>query len=819
MSKRLSWCLSLAAALCLLAGTAATAQVSPTGTLVGLVQDQTGAILAGADVKVKDEATGAVIDTKTNAEGKFVVASLRVGTYTVTISMTGFATAEFRNVKIVVGSTYDLKATLEIGAIETTVTVEAGAEVLQTTQTVIGATVTGRAITQLPFTSRDTLDLGMLAPGAQSPGRPRESSFMGLPKGSINITYDGINAQDNILKSSDGFFTTIRPRIDSVEEFSVTTATQGAEQAGEGAVQIRFETKRGGNEYKGGAWWYHRNDFLNANYYFNNLAGTPRVRMRLNQFGYRIGGPIIKDKLFFFHAFDFYRNPQAVARTRTILTDESTAGIFRYAVSALPSAAALAAAPWVTCDAAKMQCTANLMQMAAANGFTSTVDSVVGGILAAMNSSVNAPGVGLLPTTSLFTRSINFNNPAMGDRRFPDFRFDWNPSTSHQFTAIYHYALFLGRPDTLNARDPTFPVAPFNTNIGSQNSNRNQMVGAWRWNLAANKSNELRFGVVSAPIAFFNDMKSDIYPQITTNLGAIRIRPVLTLVSQPFLVFGAFPRNTALGQLIETFSWTRGRHLMTFGGSFTKLYGGITSSDAEVATLNLGMVSSDPAQAMFGATNLPGSTSTDRTDAQDLYGMLAGRVTSYSGLVYVNEKTKQFETGVALRERYEQFEFGLYGQDNWRLRPTLTMNYGLRWEYQGAPVETNGIFYRAVGGAAALYGVSGTGNLFRPGTLSGTIPSYELNNGRSWYDADLINFAPNVGLAWQPAFDNPLWNKIFGGPAKSVFRAGYSISFTREGTNNWLTLVEFNPGFTGSQDRRSPSAPRPSTPGRAETTQ
>jgi hypothetical protein len=133
------------------------------------------------------------------------------------------------------------------------------------------------------------------------------------------------------------------------------------------------------------------------------------------------------------------------------------------------------------------------------------------------------------------------------------------------------------------------------------------------------------------------------------------------------------------------------------------------------------------------------------------------------------------------------------------MRPSLTVNYGLRWEVQRSPYNTNNVYFEADQGIAAAYGVSGMGNLFKPGTLRGTIPSYHVKGDGKWYNTDLKDFAPSLGLAWQPGFDNKLWKTIFGESGKTVFRAGYSINFTREGTNNYLGVAETGYGNSGNQ--------------------
>jgi hypothetical protein len=787
-------------AVCLSLGTGlAYAQMSTTGRLIGTVTDPTGAVVAGAAIKAVDEATGRNYETTSGSDGGFVFPALQSGSYTVSVTMQGFKTAQVRSVKVVIGGQHGLNVQLELGEIASTVVIEGGTEILQTSETKVGTTITGKSITQLPFTSRDALDLAVLMPGASTVGRPRATSFMGLPKGSINITMDGINAQDQVLKSSDGFFTLIRPRIDSIEEFSISTAAAGASEAGEGAVQIRFETKRGTNDFHGGAWWYHRNDKFNSNYYFNNLAGTTKQRQRLNQFGVKVGGPIIKEKLFFFTAFDFYRNPESRSQTRTILTDEAASGVYRYGVSSIPGALP----SWVTCSGT--QCAANLLQMAADsanNGtgiaFPNAIDPLIGSWLTAMNSSVGVPGVGLLAAPSPYQRSISFNSGGAGRRNFPDFRFDYNLNKDHSITAIYHYNYFTSTPDFLNGFSETYPVAPFNSNIGSQISNRNQLTAAWRWNLGTTKTNEVRMGLVSAPVAFFPDLNLSLYPQFNTNLGPIRINPSLFGVSQPLLDYATQGRNGGIYQLIDTFNWTRGKHNFTFGGNWTEILYKDYFADSAVGPVSLGITGDDPATNLFNTTNLPGASANDLTNAAGLYGSLIGRVTDFSAFLYLDVTQGQFRQGSTYNSRVRQTEIGLYATDNWRLFSTLTLNLGVRWEYQGAFRDKNNMFYRADGDLAAIAGRScSLDNLFTPGGATCAVPQFVLNGDRRWWQPDKDNFAPSVGLAWTPNFDGEALKWILGGPGKSVFRAGYSISFSREGVNNFFTIAGGNPGYFG----------------------
>ncbi len=258
----------------------ADAQVSSTAPLSGTVTDPSGALVPNAQVKVRNDATGANFETVTGANGAFLVPALPSGDYAVTVTAPGFKQANIARVKIDVGVPTNIQVHLEVGSQVEAVTVEGIGAILQTQSATVSTTLVGRQITELPLVSRDSLDLVLLLPGVNTPGRPRSSNIDGLPQAAINITLDGINVQDNDSKDNDGYFTYIRPRIDAIQEVTVSTAAGGAESSGEGTAQVRFVTRSGTNDYKGSLYYYHRNTALNANYWFNNrnLAPDPRHR-------------------------------------------------------------------------------------------------------------------------------------------------------------------------------------------------------------------------------------------------------------------------------------------------------------------------------------------------------------------------------------------------------------------------------------------------------------------------------------------------------------------------------------------------------------
>ncbi|HXS01958.1 MAG TPA: TonB-dependent receptor, partial [Pyrinomonadaceae bacterium] len=321
----------IAAALLLLSlsGPPALAQSGSTGSIAGTISDPTSAVVPGATITIKNNATSQEFTATSAGNGTFTVPALISGTYTVTIAAPGFKTTILPNVKVDVGTPSSVNVTLEVGVpTETVQIVDAAGELIQTQSATVGTTITGRQIVDQPQASRDALDLVTLLPGVQTTGRPRTSTVNGLPKGALNITLDGVDVQDNLISSNDGFFTFVRPRIDAVGEVTVSTAAPGAESAGDGAVQIKFVTRGGTNDFGGSVYWYHREPYLTANYYFNNetLAPTyfgkaPKNRILLNQYGVRTGGPIIvpklfngKDKAFFFVNYEEFRLPEQQLR-------------------------------------------------------------------------------------------------------------------------------------------------------------------------------------------------------------------------------------------------------------------------------------------------------------------------------------------------------------------------------------------------------------------------------------------------------------------------------------------------------------------------
>jgi len=431
------------------------AQVTTAGSISGSVTDPSGSVVPNATVTAVNTATGAESTATTSENGTFNIPQLTRGVYRITIQTgSGFKKAEVTDVKVNVGSPTTVNVTLELGTPQETVTIVGGGEVLQTQTANIGQTITGRQIIDLPFTSRDALDLVLALPGTATPARPRSSTVNGLPKGALTITLDGVPDQAEDAKSSDGFFTFVRPRIDAIEEVSLSSAVPGAESSGDGAVQIKFSTRSGTSEFHGSGYWYHRNDALNANYYFNNLTGQKRQFMRLNQYGFRMGGPVIipkvlksRDKAFFFFNYEEFRLPAGTARQRIVLTPDAANGIFRYGTNSVNVLTLAGSKNVGDCDPIA----------AGVQPCTSTIDPTIGAMLTKIRASTSQGGLQNLGDNQ---QRFTWNSPSNTLRKFSSVRFDYNITPKHHLDEVWNYNVFIGFPDTLNSRDSIFPGIP-----------------------------------------------------------------------------------------------------------------------------------------------------------------------------------------------------------------------------------------------------------------------------------------------------------------------------------------------------------------------
>jgi len=755
----------------------ANAQVSASAPISGVVKDPNGAVVVGATVSVKNPGNGQEFTTTTTDNGTFTVPAVEAGNYTIRVTAQGFKVAVVKDLTVLAGTPANVEVTLQVGAPSEEIQVTGSGEVLNTTSATVANTITGRQITDLPFASRNALDLVLFLPGTNSPARPRQSTVNGLPKGGLNITLDGVNVQDNLLKSSDGFFTYIQPKTDAVDEVTVSTATPGAENSGEGAVQIKFITKSGSNTYTGSLYEYMRNPSFNANYYFNNLAGLPRTRVILNQFGGRLGGPIIKDRAFFFVNYEEYRLPEATLRQRVVMSTAAQNGDFTYAGHTVNVLAVAAAAGANGCGFSASPTTC-----------ASTVDPTVGALLNQIRGTFNQGSVTALTDPNL--QQFNFINKDVQLRRFPTVRFDFNITSKQHLSNVYNYQNFASGFDFLNNVDPAFPGFP---NFGSQGSNRFNDAMTLRSTLTSTMVNEATFGILGGTTRFFPEITSAQF----ANQGGLSLGiSAFDAIQNATVSRAPQKRNSPVKQFNDNLSWTRGDHSLNFGFSFTQVnLFQLTNPGGVVSAITFGLSPNDLGNNLFAPANFPGASTTQLGQAKALYAVLTGNISAISGTAAVNENTGTYTNLGQFVERDRQREMGFFGQDSWRFRPNLTLSGGLRWEVQFPFVSTNNAYGQT--SEAGLFGVSGLGNLFSPGTLTGSVTQFNaFAPGSSTYNTQYGNFAPSLGFAWSPNLKEGWLRKLGGENGQTVIRGGYSLAYVREGTDFISAALSTNPGGT-----------------------
>ena len=781
-----------------------SAQVTTTGRLTGVVTDSQGALVPAANVEAIQNETKTSFTATANGEGGWSIPSVPNGTYTITVSAPNFKKTVIQNVKVDAGQIASANATLEPGGANEEVVVAGGGEILQTETANVATTITGRQITQLPFVTRDALQLVLTLPGVQTPGVPRTSSINGLPKGSVNLTLDGANIQDNFLRSSDGFFTQVQPKADAVQEVTVSTAVPGAESGGEGAVQVRFVTKSGTSEFHGGGFWQYRSPRFNSNYYFNNIDGLPRDSLFLRQYGGHIGGPIIipkllksRDRAFFFLNYEEFRLPQAYGSLSAvgnifILTPEARQGLFTYK------------------DSGGTVRTINLLSLAASKGFPGTIDPKIGGGLDIINGAVHTAGAlkSRIASANDYNRlDYQFQDPGSNIRRFPTARFDWNITKNQHLEFIHNYQFYYSTPDAVNGQNSVAPgqgiVIGTPGVTGSIYRDSFSYVMAHRWTINSRLVNEIRATSGGNGTSVFT---REFAPGLFSFWGGNAVATGTFLGAQGNGT-GAFynrrttsRRNTPTKGVTDNITFIQDTHTLNFGASFLRINSFTQAAGTQIIPqVQLGITSDDPMTASVftntGATpNFPGANSTQLGNAQSLYAILTGRVSAINRSASLDGDTKKYAFD-SFTEHNHQNEWAFYGQDSWKLRPNLTLNYGLRWEFEPSPVNDNLVYTRT--GFDGIYGISGVRNLFAPGVFQGQPTQFRLlKKDEQGYPTRHHDFAPSFGFAYSPDFKSGFLKRLTGETGQTVIRGGYSIAYTREGFNAYTAMFGSNEGGT-----------------------
>jgi hypothetical protein len=752
------------------------AQVT-SSTIHGIVRDPSGAAIPAADLKLTDTATGIVKATIAGSEGTFSFTNLVAGTYRLTATAPGFQNAVLDGVVADAGRITDVTVSMTVGSTNETVEVAAVGVQLETTSNEIGTTISNNSIHNLPYPSRDSLFFALLMAGSANANDTsgRNSTYNGLPNASLNITIDGMNDNSQRFKSGGTSFYAFAPqRIDAIEEVTVSTTGLGADAVGEGAMNVRFTTKRGTDHYHFLMGEQFENEALNANLFFANLRGQHIPRGRQNNAYGSIGGPLVpflpalKHKLFFFAYMEGQPQPSSSIATATVFTAAAQAGNFTY----------------IGTDGATR--TVNLLTSAAAAGYTSTVDPTVAGILGAINAS-ESKATGFLGITGQpYWQTMQFVRPANTTYLFPTARVDyqitpkvaWHGSWNLKWDFIDGYSNYPDMPQYLNANSYKITTYVATNSVD--------------WTITPRMVNNFTFGVQSN-LEFFNPGTNpyqwSIYGNRRIVMPSFSGQTINPVVPTPLPI----NRNNPVFQVTDNLSWVKGQHTLTIGATMlhTSFYEAAYNS-AGVPGYNLGLASGDPVGTpLQSALPFINTVNGDLTNAQNLYALLTGRVASISGTVNVNEKTLQYSQFSPITNRFAFTTAGVYIQDNYRVSPRLALNFGVRWQFDDTIKVANGIVGEPDG--ANFFGPSN--GLFQPGVLNGNLNPV-INNVCSPYSADLVNPATNVGFAWNPSGEGA-FGKLLG-RGRTVIRAAYALTYFNEGLDTISNLIPNNQGSTQS---------------------
>jgi hypothetical protein len=738
--------------LCLFA---ATALAQSTSSVTGVVRDPTGAAIAGVDVKLTDTKTSQEWTTKTSDEGVYSFLKVPPGqAYMLTFGATGFETLVVNNVALGVANTETYNVQLTIGQISTTVniTAEAGAT-LNTTDASIGNVIEERRLKELPIQIRNSpaaligLQPGVVGNNVGASGSSRIGSVTGARADQGNITIDGIDAND---QATGQFAATVgNAPIDAIQEFRAVSTNPTAAEGRSSGGQVELVTKSGTNEFHGNVREYNRTAATAANSFFNNKSGIERPQLTRNQFGGSIGGPIIRDTLFFFFDYEGRRDAQGVSYLRTVPLDSLRAGNINY-INNAGGVSTLTPAQIAALDPQGIGPDASLL-------------SFINGRYPRANDLTAGDG--------LNTGGFRFNAPSSRKDNTYTNRIDYNFSEKQKFFGRWNIARRI-QTDTVNSVAAQFPDDPETAQI---------VVRDYAWvvghNWVPNSSivNQATVGVSRSGLLFPRNFKPSFPNSFTFGAG----------LTAPYAGFSEQDRFVTVPTIRDDLSWVKGNHSLAFGGSFKPIdsKSGLTN-DFNFITVGLGgrLAALD---ATLRPANIAATNTTATGNYDSAFTFLLGRYAQVGTNFNYDVSGTAFAPGTGKHRDYRYDELELYAQDNWKIRNDLTLTFGVRWHLMPAPYEKNGFQAGQDVDMRSLFDIRQRNNaLGISGADVEPLLRYDLigkgNNARSLYETDLNNFAPRFSFAYNPSFTDGILGTLFG-DRKTVLRGGGSVVYDRPG--------------------------------------
>jgi hypothetical protein len=736
-------------------------------SLRGSVIDPNGQVVAGANVTLTSVETSSSRTQQTNDRGAFVFDLITPGLYRVEVEAQGFKKAQINEVSALVDRATSLDIQLELGNVTESVSVSASsADIIPNKQdATLGNNFQNVQITQLPLESRNVVALLSLQPGVT-----RDGTVTGSRADQANITLDGIdvNEQQTGLdpQSGEAFASVLRVTPDSIQEFRVTTANPNATQGRSSGAQVALVTKGGSNEFSGSLYYFHRNTATTANDFFNNRSidpdtgqSIPRPKLLRNLFGGSIGGPIKKDRLFFFYNYEGRRDSAEESVVRVVPLASLGRGEVRFpnatgGVTTLSAGDLNSIFPDVGVNPAGLAVLADAASRYKANATT------VGDGFNTAGFRFNAP------------TSVNFNTNVA--------RVDYNLTSDARhillFRANYQQDLVSFAPAFPDTPSPSFWGHPFGFVVGHT------------WTINPNLVNDFKYGLTRLAFTNFGDSAEN---QI-----------FFRFVYEPRLFTRTLSRETPVHNFTDDISWTKGNHGLQFGTNIRMIrnHRDSTANAFDFAIANpsfydfSGAVLTDP----FESDIDPGFVS----DVRTAVSAVIGRFSDYGANFNFDKDGNLLPVGQGLARTFATEEYDWYAQDSWKLRPNLTLTLGLRYGISRPVYETDGLQVKPTTSLSEYFekrkASSAQGVPFNdPIEVDLAGPA----NGRpGYYDWDLNNFQPRVAVAWSPSFKQNWLRKMLGSDGDAVIRGGFAMTNDHIGQQ---LAVQFDLnstlGFTSNQ--------------------
>ena len=800
-----------AAALALVLVLAAAGVWAQTGTtsLHGVVTDKSGASIGAAKVTLENVQQGFHREVNTTPAGEYEFAALQPGVYLLTVEMAGFRRYEQRNIQLLVNLPSTVNIVMEVGSATQTIEVLAQAEKLNTTDASLGIAFDENQIKQLPLEAGNIPELLSLQAGVTYTGsRPdmlttsakntdtRNGAVNGAHSDQSNITLDGID----VNKDTKGYaFESVLPITqDSVQEFRVTTSNYNADEGRSSGAQVALVTKSGTNNFHGSLFELHRNTATSANDYFIKLAelqgGAPNKPPKLirNIFGGSLGGPILKDRLFFFVNYQGGRQREAQSVVRIVPSAAMQDGVITYACAAVTDASGnVTQTPTQVCPGMTAQGINGPHSIAPGNY----------GLGPAQIKGMDPQGIGISTNVMIpyFQTFAPFaaNDNSVGDGvNFVGYRFSGPVSINtnwyiaradYKLTSNGNHSLFW-RGALRNDSNAGVPYLPGGgPELTQVDYSKGYTVG-YTAVLRPSLVNNLRYGYTRESYGAIGNQTQDqiffraLNDDETTNSSSLAYTSTLNY-------------QVPVHNFVDDVSWIKGKHTLQFGGNINLLRnpqsnnaGSFSSASDNPSWLDTAAMANSAAPGHFdpGFEGYPAVDSGFGNNYDYPMGALIGMVTQVNAHYNFTHSGGTLNDGTPVVRRFGADTWEMYAQDSWKAKPNLTLTFGLRYMLSSPPWETNGLQVTPNVSLSDWFHQRGAGML--QGQPASAVPrlSFDLggpaNGGKQGlYDWDTKDFGPRLAVAWSPNAADGLLKRLLGGPGKTSIRAGAGMVFDRLG--------------------------------------